>query len=248
MPVQHSPLAKNTRSHRNPAGLTPTVRFPPNRTPSVDQLSVNLDRGRRMEGEAPSRRGGMKSRRSRSFFGLLSGYPGMSDGARAILGEAEDEDGEESVEEEESEETEVATALEGVPEASGASILAHSNQHLVSQAEPNFLNIMEQITQFMGQLTQAVAPRDSSKAPAFKTPSMRAPDSFDGTQAHKLRGIIQSFQLVFHNHPANSSLTERKFCTQLLFSLVELANGFNPTSPIFPMKILPTSSIIGIYL
>ncbi|MBW0554716.1 hypothetical protein O181_094431 [Austropuccinia psidii MF-1] len=41
-----------------------------------------------------------------------------------------------------------------------------------------------------------------------------------------------------------SSLTGRKFCTQLCFSLVELANGLNPTTPIFPMKILPTSSII----
>ncbi|MBW0518565.1 hypothetical protein O181_058280 [Austropuccinia psidii MF-1] len=61
----------------------------------------------------------------------------------------------------------------------------------------------------MGQLTQAVAPRDSSKAPAFKTPSMKAPDSFDGTQAHKLRGFIQSCQLIFHNYPA-SFFSDRK--------------------------------------
>ncbi|MBW0587901.1 hypothetical protein O181_127616 [Austropuccinia psidii MF-1] len=87
----------------------------------------------------------------------------MSEGARARLGEAEDEEGEES------EETEVKTALEGVPEASEAANLAHSNQPLVSQAEPNFLKTMEQMTQFMGQLTQAVARRDNSKAPAFKT-------------------------------------------------------------------------------
>ncbi|MBW0548531.1 hypothetical protein O181_088246 [Austropuccinia psidii MF-1] len=92
------------------------------------------------------------SRRSRSFSGLLGGYPGTSEGARAILGEAGDEEGEES------EETEVETALK----------------------------MMEQMTQLMGQLTQAVSPRDSSKVPAFKTPSMKAPDYFDGTQAHKL--------------------------------------------------------------
>ncbi|MBW0556654.1 hypothetical protein O181_096369 [Austropuccinia psidii MF-1] len=104
----------------------------------------------------------------------------MSEGARARLGEAE------YVEGEESEETEVATALAGVPEASEAANLAHSNQPLVSQAEPNFLKMMEQMIQFMGQLTQAVALRDNSKAPEFKTPSMKAPDSFDGTQAHKL--------------------------------------------------------------
>ncbi|MBW0590919.1 hypothetical protein O181_130634, partial [Austropuccinia psidii MF-1] len=69
-----------------------------------------------MEGAAPSRRGGMKSRRSRSFSGLLGGYPGMSEGARARLGEFEDEEGEESVEEEDSGETEVADALENAPE------------------------------------------------------------------------------------------------------------------------------------
>ncbi|MBW0511270.1 hypothetical protein O181_050985 [Austropuccinia psidii MF-1] len=156
-----------------------------------------------MEGAAPSRRGGVKSRRSRSFSGLLGGYPGVSQGPRSRLGEAEDEEGEESVEEEESEETEVAAALAGAPEAPEAPNLALSNQPSVSQAEPNFLKMMEQMTQFMGQLTQAVAPRDTSKVPAFKTPSMKAPDSFDGTKAHKLRGFIQSCQLIFHNDPAN---------------------------------------------
>ncbi|MBW0479907.1 hypothetical protein O181_019622 [Austropuccinia psidii MF-1] len=55
----------------------------------------------------------------------------------------------------------------------------------------------------MGQLTQAVAPWNNSKAPEFKTTSMKAPDSFDGTQAHKLRGFIQSCQFIFHNDPAN---------------------------------------------
>ncbi|MBW0475557.1 hypothetical protein O181_015272 [Austropuccinia psidii MF-1] len=156
-----------------------------------------------MEGAAPLRTGVMKSRRSRSFSGLLGGYPGMSEGLRARLGQPEDEEGEESVKEEESDETGVATTLEGVPEASEAANLAHSNQPLVSQAEPNFLKMMEQMTQFMGQITQAVSPRENSKAPAFKTPSMKAPDSFDGTQAHKLRVFIQSCQLIFHNDPAN---------------------------------------------
>ncbi|MBW0490406.1 hypothetical protein O181_030121 [Austropuccinia psidii MF-1] len=105
----------------------------------------------------------------------------MSEGARARLGEAKDEEGEEPVEEEASEETEVENALEDVPEASEAANLAHFNQPLVSQAEPNFLKMMEQMTQFMGQLTQAVAPRDKSKTPAFKAPSMKAPDSLDGS-------------------------------------------------------------------
>ncbi|MBW0532736.1 hypothetical protein O181_072451 [Austropuccinia psidii MF-1] len=149
-----------------------------------------------MEVEALSRRGGMKYRRSRCFSGLLGGYPGMSEGARLRLGEAEDEKGE-------SEENEVAIALAGVPEVSEAEDLAHSNHPLVSQAEPNFLKMIEKMTQLMGQLTQAVAPRKNSKAPAFKTPSMKVPYYFDGTQAHKLRGSIQCCRLIFHNYPEN---------------------------------------------
>ncbi|MBW0498506.1 hypothetical protein O181_038221 [Austropuccinia psidii MF-1] len=111
---------------------------------SVHKLSLNLDRGPPMQGEAPFRRGGVK--------------------------EAEDEEGEESMEEEESEETEVVAALAGAPEASEAEHLPHANQPLVSPAEPNFLKIMEKITKFMGKITQDISPRDNSRAPEFKTP------------------------------------------------------------------------------
>ncbi|MBW0484230.1 hypothetical protein O181_023945 [Austropuccinia psidii MF-1] len=212
MPVQHSPPSKNTRSQRHKAVLTPTERAPLDHTQSVHQLSANLDRVPPMEGAEPSRRGG----------------------PRSILGEAEDEKGLES------EETEMEDALTGFPEASEAANLAHFNKPLFSQDEPNFLKMMDQITQFMGKLTQAVAPRDNSKAPAFKTP-----DPFYSTQAHKLRGFIQSCQLIFHNDQDIFSLTGRKFFIQLLFSLVEPAKNPNPTSQIFPKKILPISSIIG---
>ncbi|MBW0518906.1 hypothetical protein O181_058621 [Austropuccinia psidii MF-1] len=166
MPVQHSPPAKNTRSQRNPGVLTPTERVPLDRTPSVHQLSVNLDRTTNGRSSTLQKRGNELKKIK-------------------------------------SEETEVETALEGAPEASEAANVAHSNQPLVSQAEQNFLKMMEQMAQFMGQLTQAVAPRDNSKVPVFKTPSMKAPDSFDGTQAHKLRGFMQSCKLIFHNDPAN---------------------------------------------
>ncbi|MBW0570895.1 hypothetical protein O181_110610 [Austropuccinia psidii MF-1] len=70
MPVQHSPPAKNTRSQKVPAVLTPTARAPLGRTPSVHQLSANLDSGPPMEEAESSRKGGMKSRRSRSFSGF----------------------------------------------------------------------------------------------------------------------------------------------------------------------------------
>ncbi|MBW0482001.1 hypothetical protein O181_021716 [Austropuccinia psidii MF-1] len=111
MPVQHSPPAKKTGSQRNTAFLTATARVPLYCTPSVHQLSANLDRGPPIKVAAPSRRGGMKSRGSRSFSGLFGGYPGMSEGARARLGEVGDEEGEESVEEEDSGENEVEYAL-----------------------------------------------------------------------------------------------------------------------------------------
>ncbi|MBW0567379.1 hypothetical protein O181_107094 [Austropuccinia psidii MF-1] len=127
----------------------------------------------------------------------------MSEGAREILGEVEDKEGEKFVEEEESGETEVVDALANAPHVPQGSNLAPTNQPLVSQSDPSLLKIMEKMATIMGQLSQAAAPRDNSKAPAFKTPSMKAPDSFDGTQAHKLRGFIQSCQLIFHNDPAN---------------------------------------------
>ncbi|MBW0471047.1 hypothetical protein O181_010762 [Austropuccinia psidii MF-1] len=143
MPVQHSSPAKNTRSQRNQAVLTPTERAPLDCTTSVHQLSENLDRRPQMKGAAPSRRGGAKSRRSRSFSGLLGAYQSISQGPRSRLAEVEDEEGEESVEEEEFEETEVEAALEGAPEVSKASNIAISHQPLVYQAEPNFLKMME---------------------------------------------------------------------------------------------------------
>ncbi|MBW0471528.1 hypothetical protein O181_011243 [Austropuccinia psidii MF-1] len=155
-----------------------------------------------MEGEETSRRGGVKSQTSRSFSGLLGGYPSIPQGPGRRLGEYEDEEGE-------SEETKVAAALAGSPTASEAPNLAPSHQPLVSQTGQNCLKMMEQMTQFMGQLTGEFSPRDTSRASQFKTPSMKAPDSFDGTKAYKLRGFIQYFQLLFHNDPENF-FSERK--------------------------------------
>ncbi|MBW0475494.1 hypothetical protein O181_015209 [Austropuccinia psidii MF-1] len=200
MPVQNSPPAKSTRSQRNPAVLTPTVSVPLDCTPSVHQLSANLERGPPMEGAAPSRRGGMRSRTSISFSGLLGGYPGISEGAREILGEVEDEEGEESVGEEDYGDTEVADAPE----------------------------IMEQMATIMGQISQEEAPRDNSKAPSFKTPSMKAPDPFDGTQTHKLRGFIQSSQLIFHNDPANFFSDRKKVLYYTSFLTVRAGKWIEP--------------------
>ncbi|MBW0471388.1 hypothetical protein O181_011103 [Austropuccinia psidii MF-1] len=162
-----------------------------------------------MEGAATSRRGEMKSRRSRYFSGLLGGYPGMYEGARARIGEVEDEEGEESVEEEDFGETEVSDALANAPEVPQDFNLAPTNKSLVSQSNPSLFKMMEHMTQLMGKLTQVVAPRDNFKAPAFKTPSIKEPDSFVGTQAQKLGGFIESGKLIFHNDPENF-FSERK--------------------------------------
>ncbi|MBW0491911.1 hypothetical protein O181_031626 [Austropuccinia psidii MF-1] len=124
------------------------------------------------------------------------------------------------MEEKESEETEVAAALTGAPEASETPNLAPYNQPLVSQGEPNFLKMMEQMTQFMGQLTQEVAPRDTSKAPAFKTRSIKAPDSFYGTKAYKLAGKwIEPYLSNISNKDPSYLLNSWQFFETQLFTL-----------------------------
>ncbi|MBW0491269.1 hypothetical protein O181_030984, partial [Austropuccinia psidii MF-1] len=50
---------------------------------------------------------------------------------------------------------------------------------------------MRQMTQIMANL-QAASSSESSRPPAFKTPSMKAPKCFDGTQPFKVRSFIQS--------------------------------------------------------
>ncbi|MBW0523477.1 hypothetical protein O181_063192 [Austropuccinia psidii MF-1] len=91
IPVHHSPPSKNTRAQRNQAVLNPTARDSLDCTPSVHKLSENLDTEKPTEASAPFRRGGMRSTRSRSFFGLLGGFRGIFQGPRSIFGQAEDE-------------------------------------------------------------------------------------------------------------------------------------------------------------
>ncbi|MBW0482152.1 hypothetical protein O181_021867 [Austropuccinia psidii MF-1] len=181
-----------------------------------------------MEGPAPSRRGGVKLRRSTSFSGLLGGYPSISQGSRSRSGEAKDEEGEESVEEEKYEEGEVAADLAGAPESFEAPNLAPSNQPLVYKAEPNFIKMMEQMTQFMRQLTEAVAPQNTSRAPEIKTPSMKAPDSCDGTKAYKLREFIKYCQLIFHNDPENFFSDRKKVLSPTSFLTVRAGKWVEP--------------------
>ncbi|MBW0495071.1 hypothetical protein O181_034786 [Austropuccinia psidii MF-1] len=86
----------------------------------------------------------------------------------------------------------------------GGPTLAQSDQPVSHQSEPYLLAIMKQMTQIMANL-QAALVSDSSRPPAFKTPSMKAPECFYGTQPFKVRSFIQSCQLIFHNDAANFS-------------------------------------------
>ncbi|MBW0486063.1 hypothetical protein O181_025778 [Austropuccinia psidii MF-1] len=105
--------------------------------------------------------------------------------------------------------------MEGVPAPVGAlqgtegPTLALSDQPVSHQAAPYLLAIMQQMTQIMAN-HQAVSSSEASRPSAFKTPSMKAPESFDGTQPFKIRSFIQSFQSIFHNDPGNFSQDIKK--------------------------------------
>ncbi|MBW0492439.1 hypothetical protein O181_032154 [Austropuccinia psidii MF-1] len=68
---------------------------------------------------------------------------------------------------------------------------------------------MKQMTKIMDNL-QAASSSDSSRPTAFKTPSMKKSECFDGTQPFKVRSFIQSCQLIFHNDPAKFSQDRKK--------------------------------------
>ncbi|MBW0560051.1 hypothetical protein O181_099766 [Austropuccinia psidii MF-1] len=74
----------------------------------------------------------------------------MSEGARARIGEVENEEGEESVE--------VEDALANSPEVPQGSNLAPTNQPLVSQSDPSLLKTIEKMATIMGKRSQAAAP------------------------------------------------------------------------------------------
>ncbi|MBW0586378.1 hypothetical protein O181_126093 [Austropuccinia psidii MF-1] len=145
MPVQHSPLARQTRSQaRAQAVLTPTPRAPLDGTPAVPQLRAQLDRGPRMEGAAPSRKEGRGPRRSCSFSGVVGGFPGLSRTISKGPGEDGEEEEENSVEEEESDGTEGVPAPVEASQGTGGPTLAQSNQPVSHQSEPSLLAIMQQ--------------------------------------------------------------------------------------------------------
>ncbi|MBW0556246.1 hypothetical protein O181_095961 [Austropuccinia psidii MF-1] len=180
-----------------------------------------------MEGAAPSRKEGRGPRRSISFSGVVGGFPGTS---RTIFkgpgedGEVEEED---SVEEEESDGTEGAPDPVGVPQGTRGPTLAQSDQPVSHQSKPSLLAIRQKMTQIMANL-QAALVSDTSRPPAFKTPSMKAPEFFDGTQPFKVRSLIQSFQLMFHNYPENFSQDSKKVLYSTSFLIGRATKWIEP--------------------
>ena len=71
--------------------------------------------------------------------------------------------------------------------------------------DPNLAAVLESLSSTLSKLAK---PTEETKV-AFKTPQMRAPDAFDGTQPSKLWGFLQSCQLIFHNDDKNFA-TDRK--------------------------------------
>ncbi|MBW0556302.1 hypothetical protein O181_096017 [Austropuccinia psidii MF-1] len=133
-------------------------------------------------------------------------------------GEDGEEDEENSVEEEVSDGTEAAPAPVGASEGTRGPTIAQSDQPVSHQNGPSLLAIMQQMTQIMASL-QAAASSEASRPPAFKTPSMNAPECFDGTQPFKVRSFIQSCQLIIYHDTANSSQDRKKvlYATSFLF-------------------------------
>ncbi|MBW0506210.1 hypothetical protein O181_045925 [Austropuccinia psidii MF-1] len=228
MPVEHSPPARQTRSQaRAQAVLTPTPRVPLDGTPAVSQLRARLDRGPTLEGAAPSRKEGRGPRRSISLSGVVGGFPGLSRTSPKVQGEDDEEEEENSVEEEGSNGTEAAPAPVGASEGTRGPTLAQSDQPVSHQSEPLLLAIMQQMTQIMANL-QAASSSESSRPPAFKTPSMKAPECFDGTQNFNVRSSIQSCQLIFHNDPANFSQDRKKVLYATSFLVGRAAKWIEP--------------------
>ncbi|MBW0511226.1 hypothetical protein O181_050941 [Austropuccinia psidii MF-1] len=70
---------------------------------------------------------------------------------------------------------------------------------------------------------KAASVSESSRPSAFKTPSMKAPECFDGTQP-----FIQYCQLIFHNDPANFSQGRKKVLYATSFPIGRAAKWIEP--------------------
>ncbi|MBW0581502.1 hypothetical protein O181_121217 [Austropuccinia psidii MF-1] len=105
--------------------------------------------------------------------------------------------------------------------------LAQSDQPISHQTEPSLLAIMQQMIKIMANL-QAAASSEVYRPPAFKTPSMKVPECFDGTQPFKVRSFIQSCQLLFHNDLENFSQDRKKILYDTSFLVGRASKWIEP--------------------
>ncbi|MBW0478468.1 hypothetical protein O181_018183 [Austropuccinia psidii MF-1] len=231
MPIQHSPPARQTRSQaRAQVVLTPTPRAPLEGTPAVPKLRAQLDRGPTMEGEAPFRKEGRVPRRTNSLSGVVDRFPGLS---RSIFkGPGEDV--------EESDGTEGAPAPVGVSQGTGGPTLAPFHQPLSHQSEPSLLAIMKQMNQIIANL-QATSSSESSRPPAFKTPSMKAQNALMGLSPSELEALFSLVNQLFIMLWQTSLKTERSILIDSdatnSFIAKQFVQKFSLTTSELPEKI-----------
>ncbi|MBW0464914.1 hypothetical protein O181_004629 [Austropuccinia psidii MF-1] len=137
-------------------------------------------------------------------------------------GEDVEEDQENSVEEEDSDGTEGVPAPVKVSQGTGGPTLAKFNQ-----PKPSLLAIMQQMNQVMANLQESSS-HEAARPPAFKTPSMKAPECFNGTQPFKVRSFIQSCQLIFHNDLENFSQDRKKVLYATSFLICRVSKCIKP--------------------
>ncbi|MBW0481930.1 hypothetical protein O181_021645 [Austropuccinia psidii MF-1] len=206
MPVQQS---NSTRQTRSQDALNPASRAPLEGTPEVPKLRAQLDGGHNLEVEAPFRKEGRGPRKSSSFSGVVGGFPGLS--RTTFKGPVEDgeEEEENSLQEEGPDGTEGVPAWVGEFQGTGVPTIAQSHEPVSNQYDPSLLAIMQKMTEMMANIQEASSSK-ASRRRAFKTPSMKAPEWFDGPQPFKVKIFVQYFQLILHNYPANFSQDRKK--------------------------------------
>ncbi|MBW0587703.1 hypothetical protein O181_127418 [Austropuccinia psidii MF-1] len=204
MAIQHSPPARQTRSQaRTQAVLTPTPRAPLDGTPAVPQLRAHFGRRRTIQE-------GRKTAKKIKFIFRSSWRisRNFKDHFQRSWGRW-------------------CSCSCGASQGTEGPTLAQSNQPVSHQSEPSLLAIMLQITQIMANL-QAASSSEASRPPAFMTPSMKAPEFFDGTQPFKFRSFIQSCQLIFHNDLANFSQDRKKVLYATSFLIGRVTKWIEP--------------------
>ncbi|MBW0513051.1 hypothetical protein O181_052766 [Austropuccinia psidii MF-1] len=86
---------------------------------------------------------------------------------------------------------------------------------------------MKKMTQIMANFPPASS-SEASRPPAFKTPFMKAPECFDGSQPFKVRIFVHSCQFIFHNDPPNFSQYRKKVIYATSFLIGRAAKWIEP--------------------